>query len=90
MPLEASAEGYVAAVLPKKDRKKLLETLPDLARFPKQVGAPAGLPDTLEVLAESRDAPEHLLTSDVVAAIAAARRWFRLLHVTDMAEMAAW
>jgi hypothetical protein len=90
VPLDASAESLVMAVLPKKDRKKVLDAQPDVARFPKQVGAPAGLPDTLEVLAESRDAPEQLLSSEVVSAIAGGKRWFRLLHVTDQAEMAGW
>jgi hypothetical protein len=87
VPLEALVEPFILAVIPKRERKAVLEAFADVARFTKPVGAPAGLPDTLEVLAEARDASEQLLGNDFLAAVTACKRWFRALHVTDLAEL---
>jgi hypothetical protein len=91
VPLEG-VEPFVFALVANRDRKAVLEARRDVAKFTSKAfaGSTLGLPEALEVLTESRDIADALLTPQLVRLVTANRRVFKSLHITDHADMAGF
>jgi hypothetical protein len=62
----------------------------DLRRFPSRpaAGPSLQLPDTFTALTEHRDSAEAVTTNELKRFINEYKRGFKLLHITDQAQMA--
>lgn len=88
-PLQGTGDGFVFALVPRTDRKELLEANADIKTFAtRAAGAEAwGLKDSWDCVTEARDIADAILTRELVTAVMALRGCFRQMHITDVADM---
>jgi hypothetical protein len=86
---EGVMQPFVLAVIRSKDRKTVHKETPDLTDFATPLKV-SDLPSGLEVLTDSREAAEKLLTKPVKKALESCKSHFKMLHFTDRAPMSAF